>query len=61
MDEADELPEADPTVSVRRRIERDDLAALIRASEQIHGPITAAEIQAAREEMLGRGAHGEPA
>lgn len=90
MDEAAEVPEADPTVSVsvsfhssviesvrqrvgkrgvspyveaavRRQIERDNLAALVRANEEIHGPLTGAEIQAAREEMLGLGTHGEVA
>jgi hypothetical protein len=47
--------------AVRRQIERDNLAALIRANEEIHGPLTAAEIQAAREEMHGLGSHGEVA
>ncbi|WP_188192959.1 hypothetical protein [Nonomuraea sp. SYSU D8015] len=47
--------------AVRRQIERDNLAALIGANEEIHGPLTAAEIQAAREEMHGLGSHGEVA
>jgi hypothetical protein len=37
--------------AVRRQIERDDLKALVAANEEIHGPLTEAEIQAAREEM----------
>jgi hypothetical protein len=47
--------------AVRRQIERDNLAALVRASEEIHGPLTAAEIQAAREEMFGLDTRGEVA
>ena len=39
--------------AVRRQIERDNLAALIRANEDIHGPLTPEEIAQARQEMLG--------
>jgi hypothetical protein len=47
--------------AVRRQIERDNLEAMIKANEEIHGPLTSAEIQAAREEMLGFAARGEVA
>jgi hypothetical protein len=47
--------------AVRRQIERDDLEALIRANEEIHGPLTPEEIQAAREEIYGPARRGEVA
>jgi hypothetical protein len=47
--------------AVRRQIERDNLEAVIKANEEIHGPLTPAEIQAAREEMLGSAVRGEVA
>ncbi|MBV9025931.1 MAG: hypothetical protein JO362_19565 [Streptomycetaceae bacterium] len=47
--------------AVRRQIERDNLNALIKANEEIHGALTSAEIQAAREEMLGLGTRSEVA
>jgi hypothetical protein len=43
--------------AVRRQIERDNLDALINANEEIHGPLSDAEIQAAREELFGPGTH----
>lgn len=39
--------------ATRRQAERDNLRALIEANEAIHGKITAAEIQSAREEIYG--------
>lgn len=39
--------------ATRRQAERDNLRALIEANEAIHGKITAAEIQAVREEIYG--------
>ncbi|WP_419995083.1 hypothetical protein [Streptomyces boninensis] len=44
--------------AVRRQIERDNLQALVEANEEIHGELTAQEIQAAREEIYGSGARG---
>ncbi|MGA5068104.1 hypothetical protein ACPB9E_30740 [Streptomyces exfoliatus] len=37
--------------AVQRQIERDNLAELIAANEEIHGPLTSEEIEAARVEL----------
>lgn len=37
--------------AVQRQIEREDLAELVAANEEIHGPLTAEEIEAARSEL----------
>lgn len=46
------------TAAVARQIERDNLAELVAVAEAEHGPITAEEIDATREEF--RRAHGGP-
>ncbi|WP_236246533.1 hypothetical protein [Streptomyces sp. CC210A] len=43
----------DVEAAVQRQIERDSLAELIAANEEIHGPLTAEEIRAAEERMFG--------
>ncbi|MGA5197777.1 hypothetical protein [Streptomyces exfoliatus] len=37
--------------AVQRQIERDNLAELVAANEEIHGPLTSEEIEAARAEL----------
>ncbi|MET9959126.1 hypothetical protein ABZ128_08570 [Streptomyces sp. NPDC006326] len=39
--------------AIQRQIERDQLAELIAANEEIHGALTAEEIEAAEQEMFG--------
>ncbi|QKW48827.1 hypothetical protein [Streptomyces buecherae] len=39
--------------AIQRQIERDGLAELIAANEEIHGPLTDEEIRAAEEKMFG--------
>ncbi|MEE1790762.1 hypothetical protein PUR28_08230 [Streptomyces sp. BE308] len=39
--------------AIQRQIERDDLAELIASNEEIHGPLTPEEIQAAEERLFG--------
>ncbi|MDX3227296.1 hypothetical protein [Streptomyces sp. ME19-01-6] len=37
--------------AVQRQIERDNLAELVAANEEVHGPLTSEEIEAARAEL----------
>ncbi|MFE2374358.1 hypothetical protein [Streptomyces sp. NPDC059398] len=39
--------------AIQRQIERDSLAELIAANEELHGPLTPEEIEAAEREMFG--------
>jgi len=39
--------------AIQRQIERDDLAELIAANENIHGPLTPEDIRAAEEKLFG--------
>ncbi|WP_149827531.1 hypothetical protein [Streptomyces tailanensis] len=47
--------------AVQRQIERDQLDELIAANEELHGPLTEEEIDAAEREMFGNAQDGQAA